>query len=196
MKTIFLLVSITILALSSCTSTAKRTLKNVEKLDTLQKQEKVVETKLSKSTRVYIDGALKALKKQPIEHNTPETKLAVRLLENAQEIEGIPEHALRLDVELLTSPTIDKKENDKLLEMEASHRKAISERIALEEQIIGLQDQIKKDAEKLAIIANKSWFDRVKENVFYIVAVIAIMLCLIFFGPWLLRLILNLFRRI
>lgn len=191
MKAIFLLVSITILGLSSCTSTATKTLKNIAKLETVQKKEQVVEKKLSSSSRIYIDGALTALKKQPAKHVTQQTKLAIRLLENAQEIEGIPEHALRLDVDLLTKPTIDKSENDKLLKLEAEHRTAISERIALEEQLKDLQAQIVKDAEKLATVANKSWLDRIKESIYNYIALLVLLLCLILFGPKLLKFLLR-----
>jgi hypothetical protein len=191
-----MLISVTVLTLASCTSTAKKTLKNIEKVDVLQKQEKVIETKLSKSTRIYVDGALNALKKNPIEKNTPQTKLAIRLLENAQEIEGVPEHALKLDIDLLTKPIPDKTEEDKLLALEKVHREAISERIKLEEQIKDLQEQIKNDAEKLAIVADKSWFDRLKEKTFQLVSIIAILLCLFFFAPTLFKLFMKLVKKL
>ena len=171
------------IVLASCTSLEKKTIKEVEQVKTAQKQVTVVEKKLSQSTKVYIDGALQALKKQPAEHTTTQTKLAVRLLENAQEIEGIPLHSLRLDVEMLSKNIPDNPETKKLLDLESNHREAIKERLKLEEQIKTLRNQIEEDALKLALIHNKSWFEKTKDWIFDWIGLIAILVLLIILGP-------------
>lgn len=171
------------IVLASCTSLEKKTIKEVEQVKTAQKQVTVVEKKLSQSTKVYIDGALQALKKQPAEHITTQTKLAVRLLENAQEIEGVPLHSLRLDVEMLSKNIPDNPETKKLLDLESNHREAIKERLKLEEQIKTLRNQIEEDALKLALIHNKSWFEKTKDWIFDWIGLIAILVLLIILGP-------------
>lgn len=185
------IILIGLLSLASCTSLTKRTLNNIDKLEVKQKQEQVVEKKLSTSKAVYIDGALKALKKQPIEHTTPETKLALRLLENAQDIAGIPEHSLRLDVDLLTKPIADPVETTKLITLESEHRNAIREREVLEQEVNELRVKIEKDAKTLATIHDKSFITRIKEGIFNYIAVIAIIAMLIMFGPKLVSFILR-----
>lgn len=179
MKPMQILALIAILCLSSCGSLTKRTINSVETVRTLQKQELVVAKKLDKNTSVYIDGALKALKKAPA--STPETKLAMRLLEDAQEITGIPEHSIRLDVDLLT--IANGAEVKKLEDLEKEHRATIQQREKLEEQVAVLHKQIEEDAINLAVKYDVPWYQKVKDWIFGYISIIAIIACALIFGP-------------
>lgn len=175
--------------LTGCTSLSKKTTRDIEKVKTTQAKVEVVEKKLSSNTKVYVDGALRLLKKQPVEHVTKQTTLAIRLLENAQEIEGVPLHALRLDVDILAKDTQNNTELVKLQELESDHRQAMEERVKLEEQIQALRGQIEEDALKLAQIHNKSWFTKLKDWIFDYIKLIAAIISGLIFGPKLIRFI-------
>lgn len=187
MKSIQLLSLALLLCLSSCGSLTKRTINSVEAVRTLQKQELVVTKKLDKNTAVYIDGALKALKKTTV--TTPQTTLAMRLLEDAQEITGVPEHSSRLDVDLLS--IADGPEIKKLEVLEKEHRETIKQREKLEEQIVVLNKQIQEDALNLAVKYDKPWYQKIKDWMFNYVSIISIIACVVIFGPKLIKFILQ-----
>lgn len=173
--------------LVSCTSLTKKTVKSVEAVRAIQKQELVVTKKLSKDTAIYIDGALKVLKKQ----TTPETKLAIRLLEDAQEITGIPDFDSRLNVDLLAIS--NGAEVKRLEDLEKEHRASIVQRATLEDQVQTLQKQIQEDALKLAVKYDKPWYQQVKDWIFGYVSIIAVIACVVIFGPKLVGFILKRF---
>lgn len=168
-------VFIVLLFLASCTSLTKRTINSVETVQKLQKQELVVSKKLDKNTAVYVDGALQALKK------SNDTKLAIRLLENAQEITGVPEFSIRIDTELLR--IADQTETKKLEQLEKTHRENIKTKQEIETQVADLHKKIEEDALKLAIANDKSVFQKIKDWIFEYVSIIAIIACLILLGP-------------
>lgn len=179
MKLLRTFVFFVILGLSSCSSLTKRTINSIESVREVKKQELVVEKKLNKNTSVYLDAALRVLKKENAV--SPQTKLALRLLENAQEISGVPEHSSRLNVDLLT--IADGTEVKKLEDLEKEHRASIREREKLEEQVQEIQKKIEEDALKLAIIHDKSWTQKIKDWMFEYLSIIAIIACLVIFGP-------------
>lgn len=190
MKRLICLVAI----LASCTSTPKATLKNVAELKKSEAQVKVIDKKLSNRSKIYVDGALTALKKEKEkapEKTSKEVNVAIRLLEDTVEIMGPP-----LPTEKLNIPGIIAKEPgaEKVLEaLEQEHKKDMLDKQKLTEQINTLQSTIADQAEKLAIIQNKSWWTRLKESISGYVTMFFIVLFLVFFGPKLIKFLFRLF---
>ena len=163
-----------VVLLCGCGSLSKTVLKDATAIQTVEKRIEMVDRKLDTKTQIYVDGALRALKQQAVEHQTKEVKLAQRLLSNAQDVIGVPPHSLRLDVEMLTKDIPDQAELKKLEDLEAAQHKAILERQELERQVADLRDKLADDAIKLAQKHNKSWFETAKDWVWDQIALICI----------------------
>lgn len=184
-----LLMSIVVLAfITSCTSLSKKTLKNIETLKTTQTQEQVVQRKLDNKTKIYVDGALRALQ----DDKGKGKDVAIRLLKDATEIMGPPLPPDKLDTTGIANN--DEVAVKALASLENEHKQLIVEKAALNEKIDTLNATINTQAQKLAEIANVSWFDKLKTNITTFVIIFVICFVLIMFGPTIFKGIINLIK--
>lgn len=183
-----LLLTIVLTVITSCTSLPKKTLKNIELLKAAQMQEQVVQRKLDNKTKIYVDGALRALQ----EDNGKGKDVALRLLKNASEIMGPPLPPDKLDTIALANN--DKAAIKALTTLEAEHKELIVEKSTLVEKVNTLNETINSQAQKLAEIANVSWFDKLKGSITTFIIIFAICFVLIMFGPALFKILIKLIK--
>lgn len=183
------------LGLISCTSTSKSTLKNVETIKKIEAQSVVIEKKLDKKSKVYVDASIKALEKAVAKTEpNKEVNLALRLLRDTQEIIGTPLPNERIDIDPILNN--DPVETKRLEDMEKEHRVDLVVKEKLQEEITVLNSKIVDQAKELAQIQNKSWYQKFKESIASYIIVFALALGLVLFGPTLFRLILRLIKPI
>lgn len=180
MKLTYILIPVIVLFVSGCGS-LKSKVKTVDVIEKKLEQKQVV---LDKHARIYLDGAITAIKSKPKLEETD--KFILRLLDNTQSIIGNPLATDRIGVDAVLSK--EAVESKKLLVLEENTNKLITEKGKLEEEKKKADIELKEKAEHI-VATQKSWLEKTKDKFTGALVFMLIGAAILMFGPQLLKVI-------
>lgn len=151
-----LLSSLAAVTLVGCASTGSYSPNRVVKL---QEQQQVNRRKIDNKSKIYITGVVDVLQMIPKKDLSEKESLALRLAENAQQLEGLPSDGGRLKVNLLLSDNAQEKAaaQKDLLIKEEEDDKLLQAQAKIDNKLAVAQNNMLQYAEKKATENHKNW---------------------------------------
>lgn len=179
MKLAYILLPV-MLFVSSCGSLKSK----VKTVDTIDKKLEQKQKVLDKQARVYLDGAITAMKSKPKLEETD--KFILRLLGNTQEILGNPLASEKIGVNAVLAN--DPNEHKKLLVLEKETNQLIADKAKLVDEKKEAEKELRAKAEHI-VATEKSWFEKLKDKFTQAIFFMIVGGALLIFGPQLMKLV-------